>query len=157
MLKGSIMAKRAKIQRTPIPKLDPNERKWYVVDAKGKVLGRLAAQIARILRGKNKPYYTSHLDTGDFVIVINARHVRLTGNKLTKKEFRWYTGYPGGLRSIKYKDLLQRNPQKVIWHAVYGMLPHNRLGRKLIKKLKVYADENHPHQAQKPVPLEIEA
>ncbi len=149
------MPRRRKIQRTPVPPVGSIEKRWYVVDAKGKVLGRLATQIARILRGKHKPNFTPHLDVGDFVIVVNARHVRLTGKKWDQKEYRWYTGYPGGLRRLRYRDLLRRNPERIIRHAVWGMLPHNRLGRKLIKKLKVYPDAEHPHQAQKPEPLSL--
>jgi len=149
------MAITAKIQKTPLPGVNEIERKWYVVDAKGKILGRFASEIAKIIRGKNKPVFTPHLDTGDFVIVINAKDVRLSGKKLYQKEFRWYTGYPSGLRSIKYRDLLKKNPRRIIMHAVWGMLPHNRLGRKLLKKLKVYEGENHPHAAQKPEPIDI--
>ncbi len=147
----------AKIQKTPLPGVNEIDRKWYVVDAKGKILGRFASEIARIIRGKNKPVFTPHLDTGDFVIVINAKDIRLSGKKLDQKEFRWYTGYPSGLRSIKYRDLLKENPRRIIMHAVWGMLPHNRLGRKLLKKLKVYAGENHPHAAQKPEPIDIKS
>ena len=147
--------RKEKIQRTPIPRTEQIQRKWYVVDAKGKVLGRLASEVAKILRGKHKPTFTPHLDVGDFVIIINAKDVRLTGRKLEQKELRWYTGYPGGLRRMRYADLLRRNPVKAVEHAVKGMLPKNRLGRKLFRKLKVYAGPEHPHQAQKPEPLEI--
>ncbi|MCD6595614.1 50S ribosomal protein L13 [bacterium] len=150
------MIKRTKLQGTPIPKADEINRQWYVVDAKGKILGRLASEIAKVLRGKNKPNFTPHLDVGDFVIVVNAKHVRLTGNKLDKKEHRWYTGYPGGLRKITYRKLFEKNPIKAVEHAVWGMLPHNRLGRKLFRKLKVYPESKHPHIAQKPEQLEIE-
>ncbi len=149
------MAIHAKIQRTPLPKKSEIEKKWFVVDAKGKILGRLASEIAKILRGKGKTTFTPHLDVGDFVIVVNARHVRLTGKKLDQKEYRWYTGYSGGLRSRTYRQLIENNPIKVIEHAVWGMLPHNRLGRKLYRKLKVYADAEHPHQAQKPESIEV--
>ena len=147
--------KQSKLQKTPIPSLEDIERKWYLVDAKGKILGRLATQIAQLLRGKRKTTFTPHMDVGDFVIVVNAKNVRLTGRKFKKKEFRWYTGYSGGLRKITYQNLIAENPEKVIRHAVWGMLPHNRLGRKLLKKLKVYADDNPPHQAQKPEVIEI--
>ena len=147
--------RKAKLQKTPVPSLDSIERKWYLVDARGKILGRLATQIAQILRGKRKVSFTPHLDVGDFVVVINASAVRLTGKKLDNKEFRWFTGYPGGLRRRPYRDLLAQNPEKVIRHAVWGMLPHNRLGRKLLKKLKIYPGESHPHQAQKPEKIEI--
>jgi len=149
------MAIQAKIQRTPLPKKSEIEKKWYVIDAKGKILGRLASEIAKILRGKGKTTFTPHLDVGDFVIVINASHVRLTGKKIDQKEYRWYTGYSGGLRSRTYRQLIENNPIKVIEHAVWGMLPHNRLGRKLYRKLRVYADAEHPHQAQKPESIEI--
>ena len=147
--------RKAKLQKTPVPSLDSIERKWYLVDARGKILGRLATQIAQILRGKRKVSFTPHLDVGDFVVVVNASAVRLTGKKLDNKEFRWFTGYPGGLRRRPYRDLLAQNPEKVIRHAVWGMLPHNRLGRKLLKKLKIYPGESHPHQAQKPEKIEI--
>lgn len=126
------------------------DRKWYVIDAEGKVLGRLASEVAKILRGKHKPTYTPYVDTGDYVIVINADKVKLTGKKLEKKEYIYHTGYPGGLKRIPYKELLKRKPEKVIELAVKGMLPKNRLGRKMFKKLKVYAGPEHKHQAQKP-------
>ena len=145
-----------KLQKTPVPKADQIQRKWYVVDASGKILGRLASEVAKILRGKGKPIWTPHLDVGDFVIIVNASKVRLTGKKLQQKELRWYTGYPGGLKSIKYADLLRKNPVKAVEHAVRGMLPKNKLGRKMFRKLKVYAGPEHPHQAQKPEPLELD-
>ncbi|NLV77170.1 MAG: 50S ribosomal protein L13 [Tissierellia bacterium] len=130
----------------------PNEidRKWYVIDAEGKVLGRLASEVATILRGKHKPIYTPHVDTGDYVIIINADKVRLTGKKLEQKEYRYHTGYPGGLRSIPYSRMMKENPEKAIQLAVKGMLPKNRLGRQMIKKLKVYSGPEHNHEAQKP-------
>ncbi len=126
------------------------ERKWYVLDAEGQTLGRLAAQAAHLLRGKHKPTYTPHIDTGDFVIIVNAEKVRLTGNKLLKKKYIHHTRYPGGLREMTYRDLLNKNPEKAVEVAVKGMLPHNRLGRKMFRKLKVYRGPDHPHQAQKP-------
>jgi len=126
------------------------ERKWYVVDAADKTLGRLASEVAAILRGKHKPIYTPHVDTGDHVIVINAEKVRLTGKKLQNKKFVYHTGYPGGLKEIDYRTMLRTKPERVIEIAVKGMIPHNRLGRKMIKKLKVYRGPDHPHQAQKP-------
>ena len=126
------------------------ERKWYVLDAEGQTLGRLAAQAAYLLRGKHKPTYTPHIDTGDFVIIVNAEKVRLTGNKLLKKKYVHHTRYPGGLREMTYRDLLNKNPEKAVEVAVKGMLPHNRLGRKMFRKLKVYRGPDHPHQAQKP-------
>lgn len=131
------------------------ERKWYVVDAKGKNLGRLATEIAKILRGKNKPTYTPHVDTGDFVIVVNAEQVAFTGKKLDQKLYRHHTGYPGGLKEIPYRKLMQTKPTMALYHAVQGMLPHNRLGRKMIKKLRVYAGPVHKHEAQKPELLEL--
>lgn len=126
------------------------ERKWYVIDASGKPLGRLASEVAAILRGKHKPIYTPHVDTGDYVIIINAEKVVLTGDKLNKKMYRHHSGYPGGLKEMSYRELLQKKPEKAIEIAVKGMLPHNRLGRKMFKKLKVYRGSEHPHQAQKP-------
>lgn len=130
----------------------PNEieRKWYVIDAEGKVLGRLASEIASILRGKKKPIYTPHVDTGDFVIVINAEKVKLTGNKIDQKQYRHHTGYPGGLKSVTCRDMLEKKPEKVIELAVKGMLPKNKLGRQMYKKLKVYKGTEHNHEAQKP-------
>jgi len=133
-----------------IAKPNEIERKWYVIDAEGKVLGRLASEIAKILSGKNKPIYTPHVDTGDFVIVINADKVQLTGNKLDKKYYRHHTGYPGGLKSIPYREMMDKKPEKVIELAVKGMLPKNKLGRKMFKKLKVYSGPEHKHEAQKP-------
>ncbi len=131
------------------------DRKWYVIDAEGKVLGRLASEVANILRGKNKPIYTPHVDTGDFVIVINADKVKLTGNKWQDKNYAYHTGYPGGRREVAYKDLLQKKPEFIIERAVKGMLPKNRLGRKMYTKLKVYAGSEHPHAAQMPEVYEI--
>ena len=131
------------------------QRQWWVVDAEGKTLGRLASEIARILRGKHKPYYAPHLDTGDYVIVINAGKIRVTGRKLDQKVYYRHSGYPGGLKAITLRQQLQRHPTRVIRAAVWGMLPHNRLGRKMIKKLKVYAEDHHPHEAQKPKPLAL--
>ncbi|MFO8081580.1 MAG: 50S ribosomal protein L13 [Armatimonadota bacterium] len=130
------------------------ERKWYIVSARGKVLGRLASEIATLLRGKHRPDYTPHVDCGDFVIVTDAEHVRLTGNKARDKMRQWHTGYIGHLRSKSYGELLETEPEEVIRRAVRGMLPHNRLGTKMAKKLKVYAGSEHPHQAQQPEPLE---
>lgn len=130
----------------------PNEveRKWYVIDAKDKVLGRLSTEVASILRGKNKPIYTPHVDTGDHVIIINADKIKLTGNKLKQKNYTYHTGYPGGLRQVPYRELMEKNPEKIIELAVKGMLPKNRLGRSMIKKLKVYRGEEHKHEAQQP-------
>lgn len=132
------------------------QRKWYVVDATGKTLGRLASQIARILRGKHKPEYTPHVDCGDHVIVVNAEKVAVTGKKLDKKIYYWHTPYPGGLKQATLRQMLERRPERVIEWAVWGMLPHNRLGRRIFRKLHVYAGPHHPHQAQKPEPLPLE-
>ncbi len=131
------------------------DRKWYVIDATGQTLGRLSSEVASILRGKHKPIYTPHVDTGDFVIIINAANINLTGNKLLNKKMRWHTGYPGGLKEIDYGTLLQKKPEKIIEAAVKGMLPHNRLGAAMYKKLKVYRGSEHPHQAQKPEAREL--
>ncbi|HHW68459.1 MAG: large subunit ribosomal protein [Epulopiscium sp.] len=140
---------------TYMAKAETIERKWYVVDAKDMTLGRLASEVAKILRGKHKPIYTPHVDTGDHVIIINAKDVKLTGKKLDQKYFRYHTGHPGGLREIKYRDLMATKPEKVVYQAVKGMLPKNSLGRQMIKKLRVYRDAEHKHEAQKPEVLEI--
>jgi large subunit ribosomal protein L13 len=132
------------------------ERNWLVVDATGQTLGRLATQIADALRGKRKPEYTPHCDTGDFVIVVNAEKISVTGNKLQEKRYYRHSGYPGGLRSRSLEEMLARRPEEVIRKAVKGMLPRNRLGRQQLTKLKVYAGPDHPHEAQKPEPMEIE-
>jgi large subunit ribosomal protein L13 len=132
-------------------------RDWYVVDAEGLTLGRLATQIADTLRGKRKPQYTPHVDTGDFVVVVNAEKIAVTGNKLDQKRYYRHSGYPGGLKKRTLNDMLERRPEEVIRKAVRGMLPRNRLGRKQLTKLKVYAGPDHPHAAQKPQPLEIDA
>ena len=131
------------------------ERKWYVVDADGKTLGRLASEVASVLRGKNKPTYTPHVDCGDYVIVINAEKVAVTGKKRSEKIYKKHTGYPGGLREITFDKLQQKKPEEIIRHAVKGMLPDGALGRQMFKKLKVYAGSEHPHTAQKPETLEI--
>ncbi|MGS0765717.1 50S ribosomal protein L13 [Syntrophomonas curvata] len=130
-------------------------RTWYVVDAADQTLGRLSSEVASILRGKHKPTYTPHVDTGDFVIVINADKIKLTGNKLDQKKYQHHSGYPGGLKEMTYRVLLQKRPEKAIELAVKGMLPHNRLGAKMLKKLKVYRGSAHPHQAQQPVVREL--
>jgi large subunit ribosomal protein L13 len=130
-------------------------REWYLVDAEGKTLGRLATQIADALRGKRKPEYTPHIDTGDFVIVVNAEKISVTGAKRTEKLYHRHSGYPGGMRTRTLNDMLERRPEEVIRLAVKGMLPRNRLARKQLTKLKVYAGPDHPHSAQKPQPLEI--
>ena len=133
------------------------ERKWYVVDAADKTLGRLAAEVATVLRGKNKPIYTPHVDTGDYVIIINAEKIKVTGNKLNDKVYYHHTGYAGGLKQITLKELLAKKPEGVIAHAVKGMLPKNALGRAMFKKLFIYAGPEHKHAAQKPEVLEIKA
>mgnify|MGYP000960457230 CR=1 FL=1 len=131
------------------------ERKWYVVDAEGKTLGRLASEIAKILRGKHKAIYTPHVDTGDFVIVINAEKVKVTGKKVDQKMYRWHTGYVGNMKERTFKEMNQRQPEKIIELAVKGMLPHNSLGRQMYRKLNVYAGPVHKHAAQQPEVLEI--
>ncbi len=140
---------------TYMAKPEEVDRKWYVVDLAGKTLGRAASEIAKVLRGKHKPTYTPHVDTGDFVIVINAEKVHLTGNKKTQKLYRKHSRYPGGLKEMPYNELLEHKPELAIQHAVKGMLPKNKLGRKMFKKLKVYAGSEHPHQAQQPEELEL--
>jgi len=141
--------------RTFTAKTAEIQHDWYVVDAEGQTLGRLAARIAPILKGKHKPIYTPHLDCGDFVIVVNAEKVRVTGRKLDQKFYYRHSGYPGGLKKISLRDQLAKHPERVLQAAVRGMLPKNRLGRQMIKKLKVYAGGEHPHQAQQPKPLEL--
>jgi large subunit ribosomal protein L13 len=141
------------VDKTFVTKLDDIKREWFVVDAEGQNLGRLATKIAAVLRGKHKPIFTPGLDTGDFVIVVNAAKITVTGNKLTEKFYYRYSGYPGGLTAVSLRDQLVRHPDRVIEHAVWGMLPHNKLGRAMLKKLKVYGGAEHPHQVQKPTAL----
>jgi large subunit ribosomal protein L13 len=143
--------------KTFVANSQTRERNWYVVDATGQTLGRLATQIADALRGKRKPEYTPHVDTGDFVVVINAEKISVTGNKLTEKRYYRHSGYPGGLKSRTLAEMLDRRPEEVIRLAVKGMLPRNRLARKQLTKLKVYAGPEHPHVAQKPEALEIKS
>ena len=126
------------------------EQKWYLMDCSGKKLGRLSVQVANILRGKNKPEYTPNSDIGDFVVLVNAKKIEVTGNKAENKIYHRHTGYPGGIKKISFKDQLDKDPEKLIRDAVKGMLPKNRLNRQIIKKLKVYNDETHPHEAQNP-------
>ena len=140
---------------TSMPKESDIQRKWYVVDAQGQVLGRLASRVATVLRGKHKPTFSPHLDVGDHVVVINAEKVQLTGRKLKDKQYRWHTGYIGGLKEVSAETMLRTHPDRVIEWAVEGMLPKNRLGRAMAKKLKVYRGAEHPHDAQQPQPLEI--
>ncbi len=139
--------------KTHLPKVNLDQRKWHVIDANGAVLGRLAVQVADVLRGKNKPVFTPHLDAGDFVVVINADKVLLTGKKETNKEFMTYSGWKGGEKYRSVAEIRARHPEKLITHAVRGMVPKNRLGRVLMTKLKVYRGDQHPHAAQQPQPL----
>lgn len=141
--------------KTFMAKAETVERKWYVVDAKGKTLGRLSSEIAKILRGKNKPIYTPHVDTGDFVIVINAELVVLTGKKLDQKLYRHHSHFPGGLKEVPYRRIMETKPTLAIYEAVRGMLPHSSLGRSMIRKLKLYAGTTHEHEAQMPEMLEL--
>lgn len=141
--------------KTYTPKAPEIERRWWVVDAEGVVLGRLASKVAQVLRGKHKPMYTPHLDTGDFVVVVNADKVRLTGTKAEKKTYFRHTGYIGGEKHIPVSTMLEKHPERVVELAVKGMLPKNNLGRLMRRKLKVYASAEHPHAAQQPQPLEI--
>ena len=140
---------------TSMPKESEIQRKWFVVDADGQVLGRLATRVATILRGKHKPTFSPHLDVGDHVVVINAEKVQFTGRKLQDKQYRWHTGYIGGLKEVSAETMLRTHPERVIEWAVEGMLPKNRLGRAMAKKLKVYRGAEHPHDAQQPQPLEV--
>ena len=140
---------------TSMPKESDIQRKWYVVDADGQVLGRLATRVATILRGKHKTSFSPHLDVGDHVVVVNAEKVQLTGRKLKDKQYRWHTGYIGGLKEVKAETMLRTHPERVIEWAVEGMLPKNRLGRSMAKKLKVYRGGAHPHDAQQPQALEV--
>jgi len=135
---------------TYVPKLSEIEREWLVMDASNQVLGRLASEVARLLRGKHKPSFTPYLDTGDFVIVVNAERVKLTGRKLTDKVYFRHSGYPGGIRQETAQERLAKYPDRIVRAAVWGMLPKNRMGRKLLRKLKIYAGPEHPHEAQQP-------
>ncbi|MFQ5340133.1 MAG: 50S ribosomal protein L13 [Anaerolineae bacterium] len=141
--------------RTYITKPDHIKRQWWVVDAEGQTLGRLASEVAKVLRGKHKPYYAPNLDCGDFVIVLNADKIHVTGNKLDNKIYYRHSGYPGGIRGVTLREQLAKHPTRAVRKAVWGMLPHNRLGRRMIKKLKIYADSTHPHEAQQPEPMDI--
>lgn len=145
------------MSKTYVATPETRNREWVVVDAEGQTLGRLATQIANTLRGKNKPEYTPHIDTGDFVVVVNAEKIKVTGNKLTDKVYYRHTGYPGGLRQRTLEEQLDRRPEEVIRSAVRGMLPRTKLGRAQLRKLKVYAGTEHPHGAQNPKVLEIES
>lgn len=147
--------KNIRMYKTYVAKPGEVERVWYVVDAAGRTLGRLATQIATVLRGKHKPQYTPHEDVGDFVIVVNAEKIEVTGNKLDQKKYYWHTGYPGGIRERTLRRQLELHPERVIEHAVKGMLPHGPLGRRQLKKMKVYSGPQHPHEGQQPKPLEL--
>lgn len=143
------------MQKTYIPKSGDVTQDWKLVDANGKNLGRLATEISSILLGKGKPIFTPGVDTGDYVIVVNAERITVTGNKMEDKYYYRHSGYPGGLKKISLKDQLVKYPDRVIRQAVWGMLPHNRYGRKILKKLKIYAGSDHPHQAQNPIQVEL--
>ena len=143
------------MEKTYVTKQQDVQRNWYVVDATDQILGRLASQVAQFLRGKHKPIYSPSVDVGDYVIVINAEKVRVTGRKLDQKFYYRHSGYPGNLKEIPLSRMLEEHPTWVIEHAVKGMLPKNRLGRKMVKKLKVYAGSQHPHHAQQPKPLDL--
>ncbi len=137
------------------PKHKEVDRQWHLIDVKGKTLGKAATRIADILRGKNKPIFSPHVDCGDYVVVINAAHIKLTGNKVTQKEYNWHTRYASGLRTVRVEELLEKNPVKVLEKAVAGMIPRNKLKKDILKKMKIYADAEHKNEAQKPQPLEI--
>jgi large subunit ribosomal protein L13 len=141
--------------KTYSAKKETVERQWVIVDAQDQVLGRLATRVATILRGKNKPIFTNHVDTGDFVVIVNAEKIRLTGNKLDDKTYYSHSGYPGGIKGMTAREMLEKKPEQVIKIAVKGMLPKNRLGSKLISKLKVYVGPDHPHEAQQPEKIEL--
>jgi large subunit ribosomal protein L13 len=144
------------MNKTSLPSIDTLERQWYLVDAENQTLGRLASEVASVLRGKTKPTYTPHLDTGDFVIVINADKIRVSGNKPTQKLYRRHSGRPGGMKTETFAHLQARIPERIVEKAVKGMLPHNALGRQLFRKLKVYKGSEHPHAAQKPQALALD-
>jgi large subunit ribosomal protein L13 len=143
------------VEKTFVTKKQDVQREWFVVDAAGQTLGRLATEVARLLRGKHKPTYSPSVDVGDYVIVVNAGKIHVTGRKLDQKIYYRHTGYPGGLKEITLRSLLKKYPTRVIEHAVRGMLPKNRLGRQMFKKLKVYDSPDHPHAAQQPKPFEV--
>jgi len=143
------------MNKTSIPQIDSLERQWYLVDAENQTLGRLATEVAAVLRGKNNPNFTPHLDTGDFVVVVNADKIRVTGNKSTQKLYRRHSGRPGGMKTETFQALQERIPERIVEKAIKGMLPHNALGRQMFRKLKVYKGSEHPHSAQKPQALEL--
>ncbi len=141
--------------KTYVPKKDEVERQWWLIDADGRILGRLATQVANLLRGKNKPQYVDFMDTGDFVVVVNAEKIKVTGKKLDQKKYYSHTGYPGGIKEKTLRELMDKKPEEVIRKAVWGMLPKNKLNRAIHKKLKVYAGSDHPHEAQQPQEYKI--
>ena len=143
------------MNKTKTPKIDLIERQWYLVDAENQTLGRLATEVASILRGKNKPYFTPHLDAGDFVVVVNAEKIQVTGKKAEQKLYRRHSGRPGGMKEETFQSLQDRIPERIVEKAIKGMLPHNSLGRQLFRKLKVYKGSTHPHAAQNPKPLTV--
>ena len=142
------------MEKTYYPKANEINQEWYLVDANGQNLGRLSAKIASVLLGKHKPNFTPGVDTVAYVVVVNAAHLQVTGNKLTEKFYYQHSQYPGGIKSVSLRDQLQKHPDRVLINSVWGMLPHNKFGRQLIKKLKIYSGGEHPHQAQNPKPLE---
>ena len=143
------------MNKTSLPQIDSLERQWYLVDAENKTLGRLATEVAAVLRGKNNPNFTPHLDTGDFVVVVNAEKIRVSGNKPSQKLYRRHSGRPGGMKTETFAALQDRIPERIVEKAIKGMLPHNALGRQMFRKLKVYKGSEHPHSAQKPQPLQL--
>ena len=143
------------MNKTSLPQIDSLERQWYLVDAENKTLGRLATEVAAVLRGKNNPSFTPHLDTGDFVVVVNAEKIRVSGNKPSQKLYRRHSGRPGGMKTETFEALQDRIPERIVEKAIKGMLPHNALGRQMFRKLKVYKGSEHPHSAQKPQPLQL--
>ena len=143
------------MNKTSLPQIDSLERQWYLVDAENKTLGRLATEVAAVLRGKNNPNFTPHLDTGDFVVVVNAEKIRVSGNKPSQKLYRRHSGRPGGMKTETFEALQDRIPERIVEKAIKGMLPHNALGRQMFRKLKVYEGSEHPHSAQKPQPLQL--
>jgi len=145
------------MNKTTIPSLDSISRKWYLVDAENQTLGRLATEVASVLRGKNKPHFTPHLDTGDFVVVINAEKIQVSGNKSDQKLYRRHSGRPGGMKVETFSSLQERIPERILETAIKGMLPHNALGRQLFRKLKVYRGKEHPHSAQNPELLKFDS
>ena len=144
------------MNKTSIPSIDSSKRQWYLVDAENQTLGRLATEVASVLRGKNKPNFTPHLDTGDFVVIVNAEKIRVTGKKAEQKLYRRHSGRPGGMKVENFQALQNRIPERIVERAIKGMLPHNALGRQLFRKLKVYKGSDHPHAAQKPQILQLD-